>query len=117
MRDIDGPVPNHLALWWEPSLWCLHSAPWWRRHWERTGILAIERADTLADGWQLWLEWQQAVSPDNATEIQALETDRGEYLGYVRVVGRRHPDARLDEPIVAMAPHYTKKPLLRTHTQ
>jgi len=116
MREMDQRVPNHLADWWEPSLWCLHSAPWWRRHWERTGILAIERADTLEDGWQLWLEWQRAVSPDNATEIQAPETDRGAHLGYVRVIGRRHPDARLDEPIVSVPPQYTNRPLLRTET-
>jgi len=78
--------------------------------------LAIERADTLEDGWQLWLEWQRAVSPDNATEIQALETDRGEYLGYVRVIGRRRPGARLDEQIVSVPPQYTNRPLLRTET-
>jgi hypothetical protein len=77
---------------------------------------AIQRADTLVDGWQLWLEWQRTVSPDNAAEIQALETDRDEYLGDVRVIGRRQPDARLDEPIVSVAPQYTKKPLLRTET-
>ena len=76
--------------------------------------MAIERADTLADGWQLWLEWQQAVSPDNATEIQALETDRGEYLGYVRLVGRRRSQAKLSEQVTSVPAQYTKKPLLRT---
>ena len=29
---------------------CLHSAAWWRRHWERTGILDPDLADTLPDG-------------------------------------------------------------------
>ena len=78
-----------------------------------TGIVTVERADTAADGWRLWLEWLSAASPDNATEIQALETDRGRYLGYARVVGRRNADARLDEPIVSVPTQYTKKPLLR----
>ena len=81
---------------------CLHSAAWWRRHWERTGILDIDLADTLPDGWQLWRDWQTVVAPDNAAEIQALEADRGSYLGYVRLVGRRRADARLDEPIVSI---------------
>jgi cyclopropane fatty-acyl-phospholipid synthase-like methyltransferase len=31
-----GVFPIH--AWWTPSHWCLHSAAWWRRHWERTGI-------------------------------------------------------------------------------
>jgi len=50
------------------------------------------------------------VAPDNAAEIQALEADRGSYLGYVRVVGRRRAEARLDEPIVSIPSEYAKKP-------
>ena len=68
---------------------CLHSAGWWRRHWERTGIMDIDLADNLPDGWQLWRDWQMVIAPDNAAEIQALDADRGRYLGYVRLVGRR----------------------------
>jgi len=113
MQEIDGFVPDHLRAWWEPSMYCLHSALWWRRHWERTGILDIEVADTLADGWQLWRDWQLLVAPDNAVEIQAVEADRGRYLGYVRLVGRRRVEARLDEPIISISRPYTKKPLLR----
>jgi SAM-dependent methyltransferase len=107
-------VPNHLRAWWEPSMGCLHSAAWWRRHWDRTGILEIDIADTLADGWQFWRDWQRIVSPDNTVEIQAVEADRGSYLGYVRLVGRRRLEARLEEPIVSVPSVYTKAPLLRS---
>jgi len=113
MQEIDDAVPDHLQEWWEPSLCCLHSAAWWRRHWERTGILDIDVADTLPDGWQWWRDWQTVIAPDNAAEIQALEADRGTYLGYVRVVGRRRADARLDEPIASIRSAYARKPLLR----
>lgn len=113
MQEIEGAVPDHLQEWWEPSMWCLHSAAWWRRHWERTGILEIEVADTLPQGWELWLDWQVVVAPENTVEIRAVEADRGRYLGYVRVVGRRRAEARLDEPIVSISSEYTKKPLLR----
>jgi hypothetical protein len=92
---------------------CLHSAAWWQRHWERAGILDIELADTLPDGWRLWREWIAAVAGHNVVEIQALEADRGDYLGYVRVVGRRRDEACLDEPIVSVPMEYTKQPLLR----
>ncbi len=109
MQDIEGPVPEHLQGWWEPSMCCLHSAAWWRRHWEQTGILDIELADTLRDGWQLWRDWQTVIAPDNSPEIQALNADRGSYLGYVRLVG-----PRLDEPIVSVPTQYTKTPLLRS---
>jgi SAM-dependent methyltransferase len=112
-QEIDGPVPDHLRDWWEPGLVCLHTAPWWRQHWQRTGIVDVVVADTLADGWQFWKDWQLVVAPDNAIELQAVETDRGRYLGYVRVVARRRPDARLDEPIVSVPSEFVKKPLLR----
>ncbi|HTG17870.1 MAG TPA: methyltransferase domain-containing protein [Blastocatellia bacterium] len=113
VREIEGSVPEHLREWWTQDLWCLHSAAWWRRHWERTGIMDIDLADTMPDGWQLWLDWHKVVAPDNETEIKALEADRGNYLGYVRVVGRREGQATLADQIVSLPAHYTKKPLLR----
>jgi SAM-dependent methyltransferase len=114
MQEVEGAVPDHLRAWWEPSSWCLHSAPWWRRHWERTGILEIEVADALPQGWELWRDWQTVVAPENHVEIQAVEADRGRYLGYVRLVGRRRAEARLDEPITSISSRYSRKPLLRT---
>jgi len=117
IQEIEDEVPDHLQEWWEPSLWCLHSAPWWRRHWERTGIMAVELADTMPEGWQAWLEWQRTICPDNHTEIKAVEADRGSYLGYVRVVGRRRVEAKLEEPMLSIPAQYTKKPLLRREGQ
>lgn len=114
VREIEGSLPDHLREWWTQDLWCLHSAAWWRRHWERTGIMDIDLADTMPDGWQLWLDWHRAVAPDNEAEIKALEADRGSYLGYVRLVGRRHGQAKLADHIVSLPAQYTKKPLLRS---
>lgn len=53
------------------------------------------------------------VAPANETEINALEADRGDYLGYVRMVGRRRGQAELADPMVPLPAHYTKEPLLR----
>jgi cyclopropane fatty-acyl-phospholipid synthase-like methyltransferase len=113
IQEIDGQVPEHLRGWWTSDLWCLHSAAWWRRHWETTGIVDVQLADTLPDGWQLWLDWHRAIAPDNAAEISALEDDRGRYLGYVRAVARRRADVHLEEPITSVPANYTKRPLLR----
>jgi SAM-dependent methyltransferase len=112
-REIGGALPDHLREWWTQDLWCLHSPAWWRRHWERTGIVDVELADTLPDGWRLWLDWHRVVAPDNEAEMKAVEADRGSFLGYVRLVGRRRGDTELDELIDSLPPHYTKKPLLR----
>jgi SAM-dependent methyltransferase len=113
-REIDGSFPDHLREWWTQDMWCLHSAGWWRRHWERTGIMDIEVADTMPDGWQRWLDWHKAICPDNEAEIKALEVDRGSYLGYVRLVGRRNGQTTLADHIVSVPTQYTKQPLLRS---
>jgi SAM-dependent methyltransferase len=113
MREIDVGVPDHLREWWTPDLWMLHSAGWWRTHWERSGIVDVERADTLEDGWRFWLDWLRVVAPDNVAELQAIEADAGRHLGYVRAVARRRPGTTPAEPISSVATQYVKKPLLR----
>ncbi|WP_165246632.1 SAM-dependent methyltransferase [Paludisphaera soli] len=114
MREIEGPVPEHLREWWTQDCWMLHSAAWWRRHWERTGVVDIETADSMPDGWRSWLEWHRSIAPDNEVEIRAIEADRGDYLGYVRLVARRRGDATLADHIVSLPPQgYESKPLLR----
>ena len=112
-QEMDGPVPDHLRAWWEPSMCSLHSAEWWRRHWERTGLVDVEVADSMPDGWRLWVEWLREIAPENQAEISAVETDGGRNLGYVRVVARRRPEARLEDPVPAIPVQYTRAPLLR----
>jgi cyclopropane fatty-acyl-phospholipid synthase-like methyltransferase len=102
MREIDGLLPEHLREWWTPEMWCLHTAAWWRRHWERTGIMDIDMADNMPDGWQRWLDWHRVIAPDNAAEIKAIEADCGSYLGYARVVGHRRGQAKLEDSVVSI---------------
>jgi hypothetical protein len=73
----------------------------------------IQAAVTMPDGCKLWLDWHQAIAPDNVAEVQALEADRGQTLGYVRLVGRRREDAKLEEQILCVPAEYTREPLLR----
>lgn len=114
LREIGDEVPAHLAEWWKAERpVSLHSAAWWRRHWERTGIVDIVVADPLPDGWRLWRDWLKLIAPANEKEIRAVETDAGRYFGYVRAIGRRRADAALFDPLATLAASYTKQPLLR----
>ena len=119
VQDMEGEVPEHLRGWWTQDMWSFHSAEWWRRHWGRTGIVEVDLADTMPDGWRRWVDWHHAVAPDNAAEIKAIEEDQGRFLGYVRVVGRRRGETKLEEYCwpdtlrTLVPPQYTKKPLLR----
>lgn len=114
LREIGETIPEHLLAWWNQDRpWCLHSAEWWRRHWGRTGILDIEVADHLVNGWTYWREWLQFVSPQNQVELDALNADQGQYFGYARVVGRRRHDAPLHDDGPTIPVNYVAQPLLR----
>ncbi len=112
-HELDDGVPEPLRAWWEPSMFCLHSAAWWRRHWERTGLVTVEVADDMPDGWQAWLDWQRVICPENAGELQAVEADAGRTLGYVRAIARLRPDARLEAAVASVPTQYTPQPLSR----
>jgi hypothetical protein len=68
---------------------------WWRRHWERTGLVDEIEADVLQDGWKMWLQGKQARAkvegddPSLTSDIQVLEADGGRYMGFIRMVARR----------------------------
>jgi SAM-dependent methyltransferase len=90
-------VPEHLRPWWESDYWCFHSPAWWRRHWERSGVVAVLEADQVADGWRLWLEWLQVclslhVPPlfpghdGGLGQAAMLEADAGRNLGFTRLL-------------------------------
>ena len=110
-RELDGQVPAHLRAWWTPDLWCLHSPAWWQRHWEKSGLVEVIRADSMPDGTQRWLDWQRVVAPDNAQEIAALEADQGRTMAYVRVVARRTA-APIDAAITTVETTYEPHRLL-----
>lgn len=98
-EEIDGVTPpEQLQRFWEPDFWCFHSAAWWRRHWTRSGAVAVEAADWLTDGWRDWLLWCEVVAEHSTDDFhirmagqcaEMLRVDQGRTLGFVRVVGRR----------------------------
>ncbi len=93
--------PEHLSQYWEPALFSLHSPAWWKRHWERSGLVTVEHADLIPDGWRLWmvsdLLWSERLGkPSDEADMMGL--DEGRTLGFTRMVGRRNdrPASRLD---------------------
>ncbi|MET8245936.1 methyltransferase domain-containing protein [Streptomyces sp. NPDC005202] len=90
--------PEHLKLYWDPDFWAFHSPAWWRRHWTRSGAVAVEAADWQPDGWRDWLLWSEVCAEESPSEVMAgmaresaamLRADEGRALGFARVVGRR----------------------------
>jgi len=97
VQEMPTPVPEHLREFWTQDLWSVHSVGWLRRHWERTGLVDIEAADKMSDGWRLWIDWQRRKSPNNTAEIAAIEADAGRNITYTRLVARRRPGVALAE--------------------
>lgn len=103
-----------MAEWWKAEMpYCLHSADWWRRHWERSGILDVVVADTLPDGCRYWRDWLKLVAPQNEVEVRALEADAGRCFSYVRSVGRRRAETQLFDPQMSLPAEYKKTLLFR----
>jgi SAM-dependent methyltransferase len=91
-------VPTELEPYWEWDFACFHSAQWWRRHWERTGKVAVEVADDDPDGWLHWSAWADAcamasendwIREMSARSAEMNRIDSGRTLTFCRVVARR----------------------------
>jgi cyclopropane fatty-acyl-phospholipid synthase-like methyltransferase len=118
VEEVPSPLPEHLRKNWTQDCWALHSLAWWRHLWERTGLVDITAADSMADGWKLWAHWQRAAWPDNLAEIEMVEADAGRYFTYFRLVGRRRDEIKLEEyawpdALRSMPGQYEKHPMLR----
>jgi SAM-dependent methyltransferase len=93
MQEVCSPLPEHLQRFWDSDTWCIHSADWWRKHWSRTNLVEVKTADTLQHGWSLWLDWAKACRGPE-WYVETMQRDRGEYLGYIRLVAQRRIDAK-----------------------
>ena len=78
---------------WDPACWTFHGPDWWRRLWERSSRVDVERADLLPDGWKEWLVWLEVCRDmgveTDANEMQMVRVDAGRNLGFSRIVASR----------------------------
>jgi cyclopropane fatty-acyl-phospholipid synthase-like methyltransferase len=86
-------LPEHLRPYWRPDFWQFKSPDWWRRHWTRSGVVEVEVAELLEDGWREWLLWEEisrdACGGQAESDIEMLRLDAGRTIGFVRVVARK----------------------------
>jgi cyclopropane fatty-acyl-phospholipid synthase-like methyltransferase len=92
-HEVDR-APTEVAPHWSWDFWAFHSPDWWREHWDRSGLVDVEHADLVPDGWRHWLQTERAAAhhADNPQWIATLEADAGRTFGLTRVVARRRED-------------------------
>lgn len=93
-------VPAHLMRpqangkrFWEDECWAFKTAAWWTALWRHCGTVEHVEADMQPDGWRHWRDFEEALAATGKSVfpsyVEALESDAGRYLGFVRVRARR----------------------------
>ena len=90
--EIGSKIPEELAPFWD---FCsFHCPEWWREHWEKTGKVRVDRADSIEEGWKDWLRFGEAKlshtdersKKAGADEVAMLRVDQGKNFGFSRIV-------------------------------
>jgi len=95
--EVGAAVPPELAPFWDWEFCSFHGPQWWRTHWEKTGKVDVDVADTVEDGWKDWLRFDEVTEPlldgwrraAAANSIGMLRADQGTNLGFARLVATK----------------------------
>jgi SAM-dependent methyltransferase len=103
VEEIEEPPPHLLRpqkngrVFWEPDCWTFHTPAWWRRHWERSGLVEVELAEPMPDGWRHWAQHERAVEASGLgvfpSDEEVLLEDAGRTICLLRVVARKEQAA------------------------
>lgn len=89
-RELPETLPDDLLPFWQQEFWTFHSADWWRGLWGEAAEFAVNHADVLPDGPELWQRWEticrDAGYPYAPDDLLLLAADDEHYLGFVRVI-------------------------------
>ena len=99
-RAFDSGIPEHLTKpqangkpFWEDACRSFKTAAFWSELWKRSSMLTAVEVDTFADGWRHWRDFERAVELSGKgifpSDVEALERDRGEYIGFHRLIAER----------------------------
>jgi SAM-dependent methyltransferase len=96
-QELSGSPPAHLMRYWNWEFCSFHSPAWWRRHWEKTGLLNVEVADPLPEGSKLWREWNELCARYGGEclrhgvkqEAEMLKVDDGRTFCFTRVIAQK----------------------------
>ena len=96
VREFEHGLPTHVIPFWQQEFWSLHSPDWWTDLWQTETSLRIRHADSVDNGWKLWLQWEEIARdtgyPFAADDITLLHADSGRNLGFISIVAEVNRD-------------------------
>lgn len=107
MREIGARPPAHLTkpqsngkVFWESACRSFKTAEFWRGLWAGSTMVTDVAVETQPDGWRHWRDFERALEAAGRSifpsDAEALDRDRGEYLGFIRLTARRTDEAGED---------------------
>ena len=93
MKDFADGVPEHLKDFWGQDCWSWYTVGWWKKLWERTGLVDIKVADTMPQGCMMYVKWKEAQDKVGKNpwlqDTAILKKDAGEYVGFIRLAASK----------------------------
>ena len=85
---------DELRTAWQADFWGIHTIDWWRRLWQRTGLVEVQVAELLPESELIKQEWMADFrgDPAEAGVVALLEAEGGTFYGEFRLVGKRTSD-------------------------
>lgn len=92
-KDITNGVPLYIKDFLGDELWTWKTFPWWRGLWEKSSCIALDVADTLKNGNDLWLRYDASLAASGLSrwpdETDIFRQDNGDYISFIRMVATK----------------------------
>jgi Cyclopropane fatty acid synthase and related methyltransferases len=90
-NEFNPLVPERMEQYWTSDLYTFHTSWWWKQLWEYSKNIEVLHSQHMTDGWDVWRHWEKdIIGADLSGDMLAmLEADGGEYMTFVRTVGRK----------------------------
>ncbi len=104
MKEFENGYPDTLKNFWDTEMFTFHSAGWWRRHWEKTGLVEVTSCRDIDDPkgiWRSWALWseknfkippslaEQGIAMPDFTDLEFLNADTGNDISLIAMTARK----------------------------
>ncbi|MBF9252018.1 methyltransferase domain-containing protein [Pontibacter sp. 172403-2] len=84
-------VPEFLQKDYQNYWYFIHTVNWWRKLWEKTGLVQVEVAEKLAEAELVRQQYVQDFEQQGEKDpfAKALAQDKEHFISFFRIIGRR----------------------------